>query len=287
MTASPAVREVPFFNYRGAFAAMESQLFDTMRDVVRRGAFIMQKDLVEFEQAVAKYLGVRHAIGVGNATDALVFAFRAAGLQPGDEVIFPSHEMVAGPAAVHFAGGVPVPVDIGADRLLDPNAIEPAITAKTKFIMPVQLNGRTCNMDAIHKVADRHGLKIIEDSAQALGSKFKGRFAGTFGLAGAFSFYPAKILGCLGDGGLAVTNDDSIAERMLLMTDRLSCFICSFATTIRSSITGDRWPHGTMIASAHSQMSSCPRHPMLTPITSMSFRTSRSKPIVAMNSRSS
>lgn len=218
MTSSFA-GEVPFFNYRGAFAAMEEPLFAAMRDVVRRGAFIMQKDLVEFEDAIAGYLGIKHAIGVGNATDGLTFAFRAAGIQPGDEVIFPSHEMVAGPAAIHFAGGVPVPVDIGADRLLDPAAIEPAITPRTKFIMPVQLNGRTCNMDAIQKVADRHGLRVIEDSAQALGSKFRGRFAGTFGIAGAFSFYPAKILGCLGDGGMVVTNDDAVADTVRLLRD--------------------------------------------------------------------
>lgn len=218
MTAA-AQREVPFFNYRGAFAAIEEELFDTMRDVVRRGAFILQRDLVEFEQAVAAYLGVKHALGVGNATDGLVFAFRSAGLKPGDEVIFPSHEMVAGPAAVHYAGGVPVPVDIGPDRLLDPAAIEPAITSRTRFIMPVQLNGRTCDMEAIQAIAERHGLKIIEDSAQALGSKFTGRFAGTFGVAAAFSFYPAKILGCLGDGGLVVTNDDAVAEQMKLLRD--------------------------------------------------------------------
>jgi dTDP-4-amino-4,6-dideoxygalactose transaminase len=218
MTAA-ATREVPFFNYRGAFAAMEEPLFAAMRDVVRRGAFIMQKDLTDFEADVARYLGVRHAIGVGNATDGLVFAFRAAGIQPGDEVIFPSHEMVAGPAAIHFAGGVPVPVDIGEDRLLDPAAIEPALTPRTKFIMPVQLNGRTCNMDAIQKIADKHGLRIVEDSAQALGSQYKGRFAGTFGVAGAFSFYPAKILGCLGDGGMVVTNDDAVAETVRLLRD--------------------------------------------------------------------
>jgi dTDP-4-amino-4,6-dideoxygalactose transaminase len=110
-------------------------------------------------------------------------------------------------------------VDIGADRLLDPAAIEPAITPRTRFIMPVQLNGRTCDMDAIQRVADKHSLRIIEDSAQALGSKFNGRFAGTFGVAAAFSFYPAKILGCLGDGGLVVTNDDEVAEHMKLLRD--------------------------------------------------------------------
>lgn len=218
-TSMLATRDVPFFNYRGAFAEIEPELMDTIRDVVGRGAFIMQKDLAEFEKSCANYLGVKHALGVGNATDGLTFAFRAAGLEPGDEVIFPAHEMVAGPAAVHYAGGVPVPVDIGADRLLDPAAIEPAITKRTRFIMPVQLNGRTCDMDAIQKVADAHGLRIIEDAAQALGSRFRGRPAGTFGVAAAFSFYPAKILGCLGDGGLVVSNDDTVAETMQLLRD--------------------------------------------------------------------
>jgi hypothetical protein len=142
---TPAVgrtaREIPFFNYRGAFASMETELMDTIRDVVRRGAFIMQKDLTDFERACAQYLGVKHAFGVGNATDGLIIAFRSAGLQPGDEVIFPSHTMVASPASVHFAGGIPVPVDIGPDHMLDPKKIEPAITKKTRFIMPVQVNG--------------------------------------------------------------------------------------------------------------------------------------------------
>src|SRR3954466_3992876 len=185
--ASPSLREIPFFNYRGAFASIEGPLMDTIRDVISRGAFIMQKDLTEFEAACAKYLGVKYAYGVGNATDGLYFAFKAAGMKAGDEVIFPSHEMVAGPAAAHFAGGVPVPVDIGPDHLMDASKIEAAVTKKTKFIMPVQLNGRTCDMDAIQAVAKKHGLTIIEDAAQALGSKFKGRLAGSFGAAAAFS----------------------------------------------------------------------------------------------------
>lgn len=212
-------QDIPFFNYRGAFSSMEERLFETLRDVVKRGAFILQGDLVEFEKAIADFVGVKHAIGVGNATDGLVFAFRAAGLKPGDEVIFPSHEMVAGPAAVHFAGGVPVVVDIGADRLIDPGAIEPAITERTRFVMPVHLNGRTCNMDEIKAVADKHGLLIIEDAAQALGSRFRGKAAGSFGLAASFSFYPAKVLGCLGDGGMVVTDDDAVAEKVLLLRD--------------------------------------------------------------------
>ena len=214
-----ARREIPFFNYKAAFSADEAQYIEIFRDVMRRGAFIQQKDLVEFEAHLASYLGVKHAIGVGNATDGLIMAWRASGLQPGDEVIFPSHTMVASPASVHFAGGVPVPVDCGDDHLIDATRIEPAITAKTRAIMPVQLNGRTADMDAIQSIADRHGLMIIEDSAQALGSRFKDKFAGTFGRAGVFSFYPAKILGCFGDGGAVITNDDEVAERVLLLRD--------------------------------------------------------------------
>jgi dTDP-4-amino-4,6-dideoxygalactose transaminase len=220
-TASAAAtrREIPFFNYRGAFGAIEKELFATMEDVVHRGAFIMQRDLTDFEQAVAKYLGVKHAFGVGNATDGLIIAFRAAGMKPGDEVIFPSHTMVASPASVHFAGGVAVPVDIGPDHMIDPSKIEAAITPRTKFIMPVQVNGRTCDMDAIQAIADKRGLRIIEDAAQALGSKFRGRFAGSFGVAASFSFYPAKVLGCLGDGGLVTTNDDAVADKIHQLRD--------------------------------------------------------------------
>ena len=212
-------REIPFFNYRGAFGSIEEPLMETIRDVIARGAFIMQKDLVDFEQACANYLGVKHAFGVGNATDGLYFAYKSAGLNPGDEVIFPSHTMVASPASVHFAGGVPVPVDIGPDHMLDASKIEAAITPRTKFIMPVQVNGRTCDMEAIGAIAAKYDLRIIEDAAQALGSKFAGRFAGTFGVAASFSFYPAKVLGCLGDGGLVVTNDDAIADRVHQLRD--------------------------------------------------------------------
>ncbi|MDQ6636126.1 MAG: DegT/DnrJ/EryC1/StrS family aminotransferase [Gemmatimonadota bacterium] len=214
-----SVRSIPFFNYRGAFTAREEEFVEIFRDVIRRGAFIQQRDLDEFEQRLGSYLGVKHAIGVGNATDGLIMAWRAAGLQQGDEVIFPSHTMAASPASVAHAGGVPVPVDCGVDHLIDPAAIEQAITPRTRAIMPVQLNGRTADMDRIQAIADAHELFILEDSAQALGSRFKGKHAGTFGRAGVFSFYPAKILGCFGDGGAVVTNDDAIAERVRLLRD--------------------------------------------------------------------
>jgi len=219
MTVAANSRPIPFFNYKGAFTSREEEYVAIFRDILRRGAFIQQRDLVEFEERLAAYLGVRHAIGVGNATDGLIMAWRAAGLKPGDEVIFPSHTMAASPASVAHAGGVPVPVDCGDDHLIDPDAIERAITPRTVAIMPVQLNGRTADMGRIQAIADRHHLYILEDSAQALGSMFRGRLAGTFGRAGVFSFYPAKILGCFGDGGAVVTNDDDIAERVRLLRD--------------------------------------------------------------------
>lgn len=219
MTTSLAPRAVPFFNYQGAFAADEEAYVAIFRDVLRRGAFIQQQDLAEFETHLAQYLGVGHAIGVGNATDGLLMAFRAAGLTPGDEVVFPSHTMVASPAAAAQCGGVVVPVDCRDDHLVDPVAMEAAITPRTRFLLPVHLNGRTCDMDAVMAIARKHNLTVIEDAAQALGSKFRGRFAGTFGAAAAFSFYPAKILGCMGDGGAVVTDDEEIAGRVRLIRD--------------------------------------------------------------------
>jgi dTDP-4-amino-4,6-dideoxygalactose transaminase len=214
-----SVRQIPFFNYKGAFSAQEDAYLAMLSDIIRRGAFIQQRDLVDFEQHLADYLGVKHAIGVGNATDGLIMAFRAAGIGPGDEVIFPSHTMVASPASAAHTGATPVPVDMGPDHLIDPAAIEAAITPRTRAILPVHLNGRTCAMDPILDIARKHKLLIIEDAAQALGSKYKGRMAGTFGVAAAISFYPAKILGCFGDGGAVVTNDDAVARQVRLLRD--------------------------------------------------------------------
>jgi dTDP-4-amino-4,6-dideoxygalactose transaminase len=219
MTQVSATRSIPFFNYREAFAGQEEEYVRVFRDVLRRGAFIMQQDLERFEANLAGYLGVKHAIGLANCTDALVIALRAAGIGPGDEVIFPSHTMVASPSSVFFVGATPVPVDCGPDHLMDPDSARNAITSRTTAIMPVQLNGRTADMDAIGTLAREHGLLIIEDSAQGLGSKFRDRFAGTFGVAGTFSFYPAKILGCFGDGGALVTDDDEVARKTRLYRD--------------------------------------------------------------------
>ncbi len=219
MAADSPARSVPFFNYQQAFTMHEEEYVRIFRGVMRRGAFIMQQDLQELETSIAAYLGVSHGIGVGNATDALEILMAAKGIGPGDEVIFPSHTMVASPGSVVAVGATPVPVDCGPDHLMDPAAIEPAITARTKAILPVQLNGRTCEMDRIQAIANKHGLMIVEDSAQGLGSRYRGRFAGTFGVGGVFSFYPAKILGCMGDGGMIVTDDADLGKLCFSLRD--------------------------------------------------------------------
>ncbi len=212
-------RHVPFFDYRHGFVSEEDDLIRIFLDVGRRGAFILQDDLARFEAGLAQFLGARFAVGVANATDGLHLALRAAGIRPGDEVIFPSHTMAATAAAIHFAGAVPVAVECGPDHLIDPDAAAAAITPRTRAIIPVHLNGRTCAMDALAQIAARHGLMLIEDAAQALGSRYRGRAAGTFGAAGVFSFYPAKLLGCLGDGGAVVANDRAIFERLCELRD--------------------------------------------------------------------
>jgi dTDP-4-amino-4,6-dideoxygalactose transaminase len=213
------MRQVPFFNYKVFAEQYEQDILDVTKDVLHRGAFIMQSDMVEFEKTIANYIGVKHAIGVANCTDGLILALQAVGIGSGDEVIVPSHTFIATAASVKLVGAEPVPVDCGRDHMVDPAAIEAAITDKTAAIMPVQLNGRTCDMDKIVDIAKKHQLKIVEDAAQALGSKFNNQFAGTFGAAAAFSFYPAKILGCLGDGGIVVTNDDEVARQVLMLRD--------------------------------------------------------------------
>lgn len=212
-------RVIPFFPYPQAFLQEEEDLVGIFRDVGRRGAFIEQEDLRRFEENLAAYLNARRVIGVANATDGLLIALRAAGVEPGTEVIFSSHTMVATAAAIHFAGAIPVPVECGADHLMNPQAAAAAITPRTSAILPTQLNGRTADMDALEWLASRDGLLMVEDAAQALGSRFAGQCAGTFGAAAAVSFYPAKLLGCLGDGGAVIANNDEVAERARALHD--------------------------------------------------------------------
>lgn len=212
-------RSVPFFNYPHVFVSEEEEFMSILQDVGRRGAYILQKDLEEFEKNLAQFCGCKYALGVANGTDALIVALRAAGIGAGDEVIFASHTYVATAAAIHFVGATPVPVECGADHMIDPESVRGTVTERTRAIMPTQLNGRVCDMDALQAIADEHDLLIVEDAAQGLGSTFKGKAAGTFGIAGTISFYPAKVLGCFGDGGAILTNDRDLYQTMYQMRD--------------------------------------------------------------------
>jgi dTDP-4-amino-4,6-dideoxygalactose transaminase len=212
-------KTIPFFNYPALFKQQEEEFIEIFREVGLRGAYILQKDLFELEDNLKKFLNVKHVFGVADGTNAIILGLKAVGISDGDEVIVPSHTYVASAAAVALVGGKPVLCDIGPDNLIDPSSVKEKITSRTKAIMPVHVNGRTCNMEALQEIADQYNLIIVEDAAQALGSKFKGRCAGTFGKFGTFSFYPAKVLGCFGDGGALVTNDDNIAREVFLLRD--------------------------------------------------------------------
>lgn len=213
------MREVKFFDYQSLFISHKENLLDIFRDVSSRGAFILQEDLANFEHQIANYLNVEDAIGVGNATDALQLLFIADELGPGDEVIFCSHTMIATASAIKFCGATPVPVEAGYDHLIDISEIEKSITSRTKAIVPTQLNGRVADMDAISKIANKYSLQIYEDSAQALGASYKSQYAGTFGRGGCISFYPAKTLGCFGDGGMVICTDKNLANKIRLLRD--------------------------------------------------------------------
>jgi dTDP-4-amino-4,6-dideoxygalactose transaminase len=217
--AKVASRQVPFFNYAALFEQDRAGLTRVILDVCSRGAYIMQRDIQEFEAALAAFTGARHAVGVADGTNAILLGLRALELPAGSEVIMASHTYVATANSAHFAGLVPVPVECGRDHMIDPASIEEAITPRTKVIMPTDLNGRCCDMDAIGAIARKHNLIVADDAAQALGARFRGVHAGLNGAFGTISFYPAKVLGCFGDGGAVITNDDRIANHVRLARD--------------------------------------------------------------------
>ncbi len=209
--------KVRFIDYPQQFKKMEGEIMGTLRVVLSQGDLMLRQQLRDFEENLAAFVGTRYAIGVSNCTDALHLTLRAAGVGPGDEVITVAHTFVATVAAIHHAGALPVLVDIGEDHNMDVTRVEEAVSSRTKAIMPVHLNGRLCDMGMLMKVAKKHELIVIEDSAQALGASLNGRHGGTFGLAGCFSFYPAKLLGAFGDAGAVVTSSEDIAERLRLL----------------------------------------------------------------------
>ena len=211
--------KVRYVDYPAQFRKMEAEIMGTIHTVLSRGDLMLRQQLRDFEAHLAAFVGTKEAVGVGNCTDGLRLVLTAAGVGPGDEVITVSHTFVATVAAIHHVGATPVLVDIGADHNMNVGLIAQAVTPRTKAILPVHLNGRLCDMERLMRLAEDRGLLVIEDSAQALGGAFDGKRGGAFGLAGCFSFYPAKLLGAFGDAGAVVTNDPEVAEQLRLLRD--------------------------------------------------------------------
>ena len=204
---------VRFLDLGKKYSQYKKEIDSAVNKTLKSGWFILGKELESFEANFAKFLGVKYAVGVNSGTDALFLALKALGIKRGDEVITVANTATPTISAIRMAGGVPVFVDISErDYNIAPELIESKITKKTRFIIPVHLFGYPAEMDGIKKIARKHKLKVIEDTAQATGAKYKNRYAGTLGDAGCFSFYPTKNLGAFGDAGAIVTNNRKTAE---------------------------------------------------------------------------
>jgi dTDP-4-amino-4,6-dideoxygalactose transaminase len=218
MTAEKHTMNIPLVDLKAQYAAIAPEVDAAMRSVLQECCFILGPPVEAFEKEFAAFCGAKHCIGVASGTDALHLALRVLGIGPDDEVIVPAFTFVATALGVHLAGATPVLVDVNRhDALIDPEQIKRAITPRTKAIMPVHLYGRCADMDAIRAIANEHGLKVVEDAAQAHGARYRGKPAGTLGHAAGFSFYPGKNLGAYGDAGAITTDDDDLAERLRLL----------------------------------------------------------------------
>lgn len=211
--------KVPFVDFPTHYQNLEGEILDAVKEVFCKGDYILREQLRQFEGNIASFVGVKNAVGVNSGTDALYLSLLAAGIGPGDEVITVAHTFIATVAVIVHRGATPILVDVSEDFNMDMEQVEPAISARTRAIIPVHLNGRLCDMEKLVRIAARHNLIVIEDAAQALGATFDGKKAGSFGLTGCFSFYPAKILGAAGEAGMVVTNDDKLAEKIRLFRD--------------------------------------------------------------------
>ncbi|PRY02382.1 DegT/DnrJ/EryC1/StrS family aminotransferase [Allonocardiopsis opalescens] len=210
---APASTEIPFFSQAAEFERLWPRIRNECVRVLDRGKFSHGAMVAEFERELARWTGARHVVGVNSGTDALVLLLRAAGLRPGDEVIVPAYTFVATASAVVLAGGVPVFADIERRGYgVDPASVAAAVGPRTRMVMPVHLFDRLADMAGVHEVARRHGLTVLEDSAEAIGMRLDGRHAGLLSTGGVLSFFPAKTLGAIGDAGALLTDDDGIAE---------------------------------------------------------------------------
>jgi len=209
---------VPMLDLKAQHQAIKSEVEAAIIEVLESQVFILGPKVKECEAAIARYCSCSHAVGVSSGTDALLIALMAEGIGAGDEVITTPYTFFATAGSISRTGATPVFVDIDPITYnINPGLIEEKITPKTKAIMPVHLYGQTAEMDPIMAIARKHGLLVIEDAAQAIGSEYDGRRAGSIGDYGCFSFFPSKNLGCAGDGGMVTTNDPARAEKLIVM----------------------------------------------------------------------
>jgi dTDP-4-amino-4,6-dideoxygalactose transaminase len=213
-----SAERIPFLDLGAINAELDAELVEATTRVVRSGWYVLGPEVEAFEAAFAQYTGARHCIGVGSGLDALALALDAAGVGPGDEVVVPAHTFVATWLAVTRTGATPVGADADpATGLVDPDAVARAITPRTRAIVPVHLYGQTADLHALQQLADAHGLTVVDDAAQAHGAEHRGRRIGALTDATAWSFYPGKNLGALGDGGAITTDDDALADRLRML----------------------------------------------------------------------
>ncbi|MEJ8278287.1 DegT/DnrJ/EryC1/StrS family aminotransferase [Pseudonocardia spirodelae] len=221
---APAGAPVPFLDLSGVHAGLRPELDAAWARVLADGRFVGGPEVDAFEAAFAAFCGARHCVGVANGTDALELVLTGLGIGPGDEVLVPANTFVASAEAVRAAGARPVFVDVRPDTLLiDPAAAAAAVTHRTAAVLAVHLFGQVVDVGELSAVASRHGLAVVEDAAQAHGGTFDGRRAGSLGHAAAFSFYPGKNLGALGDGGAVVSDDTALVDRVRRLADHGRC----------------------------------------------------------------
>lgn len=205
------------YSYLGQQFADPAPILEAIAAVVARGDFTLGRETAEFEAGFAQLIGSRHAIGVGSGTDALKLPLKALGIGPGDQVITAANTFVATVGAIAELGAEPVFVDCDDSFCLNPDQLERAITPRTRALLPVHFTGETADMGAVMDIASRHGLPVVEDACQAILGEWQGQRAGTFGVAGGFSLHPLKNLNVWGDGGVIVTDDDAMADRLRLL----------------------------------------------------------------------
>ncbi len=212
---SDVIDKIPYLDLTKEFSELESEWFELIRETGARGSFILGPNVKAFEKEVANYVGSKYAVSVANGTDALMLSLRGLGIGPGDEVITTPYTFFATSESIDMVGATPVFADILPDSfVIDPESVRQKITKKTKAIMPVHLFGYPANMEELKKIADEHNLKIIEDCAQAFGASNSKHRVGSQGDTGCFSFYPTKVLGCYGDGGIITTSDKELVDHL-------------------------------------------------------------------------